>query len=174
MAYEPCPGCEQQQGTANYEQSGPLPSDQYDASPGDVIDPGAPQDPVAEEQAGSLDYTITWDPADTTKEKAGLAIAGVLAFLAPFAGFAVAAKVAHNDRGDFRPVGYGAITFFAMRAAAIGVLHVTDNMPTVNAPTALGAVMPQMPRRAYYPKAPARPYYPKAPAVGRAPCRGCR
>ena len=173
MALEPCPGCEEtarvssSSTTTNYESSGPV----YTPGPENVFDSlaDAQQEQITE-QAGATDYVVTWDPADTSKEKLGLGIAGGLAFLAPFVALSVAAKVAHNDKGYFRPVGYGAITFFAMRAAAVGVLHFTDNLPTVTAPAALGAVLPQMPHRRPVPQG--RVY--RSSATGQAPCRGCR
>jgi hypothetical protein len=179
MAFEPCPGCGPNSPTTTfdppattYEKGAP---ESYDATAGDIVGDGqgeAPlEDPAAD--AGSDDYVITWDRPDTSKEKLGLVIAGGLAFLAPFVGFAVAAKVARGGPGYFKPIGAGALTFFAMRAAAVGVLHFSDNLPAVTAPTAFGAMMPQVPQRRYAPKVPQFPQVPQT-RFGRAPCRGCR
>lgn len=133
----------------------------YDATADDVVDGGA--DPGLTDEP---DYTVTWDMPDTSKERLGLALAGGLAFLAPFVGFAVAAKVARGSKGYMKPVGAGAFTFFAMRAAAVGVLHFTGNMPAVvSTSTALGAVLPQVPRRTVS--------LPQRRVFGAAPCRNC-
>lgn len=176
MAFIPCPGCaptttapvQPSTTTVNFEQKAPVEMPVYEASPEDIVDAQgeAPLDDAGGGTAdaeGAEDYVITWDRPDTSKEKLGLAIAGGLAFLAPFVGFAVAAKVARGGSGYAKPIGAGALTFFAMRAAAVGVLHLSDNLPAVTAPTALGAVLPPVPNRHYAPR-----------AVGRAPCRGCR
>lgn len=165
MAFEPCPGCEQAAPTAT-----PSAASQYEATAGDVVT--APGEAVPDgAEADSLDYVITWDAPDTSKEKVGLAVAGGLAFLAPFVSFAVAAKVARKTTGYFKPVGAGALTFFAMRAAAVGVLHFTDNLPAVTAPAAFGAVMPQVPQRHFAPK---HPQMPQMRGLRGAPCRGCQ
>ena len=171
MAFEPCPGCGpnsptnvfQPTATAEREQ---VVVDKYEAKASDIIDQTAGeqvQPDLQPEGDGTLDYTITWDMPDTNKERVGLAIAGGLAFLAPFVGFAVAARTARKSAGYLKPVGAGALTFFAMRAAAVGVLHYSGNLPNVSAATALGSALPQVPRRTY-----------QLGAAGRAPCRGCR
>lgn len=163
MAFNPCPDC----GPATPVTVTTSPSrvvTEYTAAAADVVTPEQAAVPAQEED---VDYTITWDMPDTDKERIGLAIAGGLAFLAPFVGFAVAARTARKHAGYLAPVGYGALTFFAMRAAAVGVLHYSGNLPTVSAATALGATLPQVPRRNYQLGAPGR-------SAGRAPCRGCR
>lgn len=168
MAFEPCPGCGPnspanvfQPTTAERQQ----PVDQYEAKAADIINQTAGEQvqPDVTPPADEMDYTITWDMPDTDKERLGLAIAGGLAFLAPFVGFAVAARTARKSAGYLKPVGAGALTFFAMRAAAVGVLHYSGNLPHVSTATALGATLPQVPRRNY-----------QLGAAGRAPCRGCR
>lgn len=123
-----------------------------------------PESQGSESQPAPHDYTVMWDKPDTSKERVGLALAGGLAFLAPFVGFAVAANVARGGKGYLKPVGAGALTFFAMRAAAVGVLHFSGNLPSVSTPAALGALLPQVPRRHYV--RPTRSFG--------SPCRSCR
>jgi hypothetical protein len=155
MAFEPCTTC-QDAATAAANAAASV-SNQAAATlesaasvAGEVVDDAAAL--LAEEEAAlaaaeaEAGYTVTWDMPDTSKEKAGVFLAGALAFLAPFVGFAVAASVGRKSSGYLKPVGAGALTFFAMRAAAVGVLHVTDNLPSVSTASALGAMMPQVPR----------------------------
>jgi len=183
MAFNPCPGCSSPQAkpvfnadtlqrpaaTAPTGPIGPVTDFDVPAVQGDIVDAG--QDlQMVEDGDGSDEYVVTWDRPDTSKEKIGLLLAGGLAFLAPFVGFAVAARVARGSKGYFKPIGAGALTFFAMRAAAVGALHFSDNLPTVTAPAAFGAMMPQVPQRRVY----SAPQVPQAPAFGHAPCRGCR
>lgn len=139
----------------------------YNPAPGDIFPSTgeAMADETNTPPAESPDYTITWDMPDTSKEKLGLAIAGGLAFFAPFVGFAIAANVARKNSGFIMPIGAGGLAFFAMRAAAVGVLHVTGNLPAVSAPAALGAVLPQIPRRNYS--------YPQARVFRGSPCKNC-
>jgi hypothetical protein len=136
--------------------------EQYEAQPSDIVTNSAGEI-VGEAPPDSPDYTVTWDMPDTSRERMGLLIAGGLAFLAPFVGFAVAAHTARKHAGLIKPVGAGALTFFALRAASVGVLHYSGNLPNVSAATALGATLPQVPRRNYQLGA----------TRGRAPCTTC-
>ena len=163
MAFDPCPGCDQERVVVtrpeiNIEKSRVL--DAYEAGVNDIVSGGT--DAIVGDQNEDVNYTITWDMPDTSRERMGLAIAGGLAFLAPFVGFAVAARTARKTTGYLKPVGAGALTFFAMRAAAVGVLHYSGNLPNVSAATALGSTLPQVPRRNYQ------------LGATKPPCPGCR